>query len=79
MSLDQEQLAAVTAYFEGIARHQDHTWEQVGRCVYCVDCDERLYQGRIPPEHRNVKCRSYGVHTPKETRDMRTRWGMDDR
>lgn len=76
--MSREAVAAVTALFEEIARHEDHTWEQVGRCVYCVDCNQRLYQGRVPPEMK-VQSRSYGVRTPKETRDMRARWGMDDR
>jgi hypothetical protein len=59
--------------------HTEHCWEQVGRCVYCVDCGQRLYQGSIPREHTNIKKRIYGIATPKATRDMRNRWGMDSR
>ena len=28
--------------------HEDHEWREVPPCVYCVDCDVRLYQGSIP-------------------------------
>ena len=28
-------------------KHKDHKKKQVGRCVYCVDCGERLYQGKL--------------------------------
>lgn len=76
---DSEIDEAIKAMFAEIARHDEHCWQQVGRCVYCADCSQRLYQGRIPPEHTNVKRESYGQRTPKETRDMRARWGMDER
>jgi hypothetical protein len=68
----------VEAMFAGIAKHDDHCWEQVGRCVYCVDCGQRLYQGRIPSDHTNVRTKRR-VHdeTPRATREMRERWGMD--
>lgn len=32
--------------------HEGHTWEQVGLCVYCVDCEVRLYQGTVPADRR---------------------------
>lgn len=67
---------AVEAMFAKIAKHDDHCWEQVGRCVYCVDCQQRLYQGTIPADHTNVK-RRVRDSTPKATREMRARWGMD--
>jgi hypothetical protein len=70
---------AVNAMFAEIARHDDHAWQQIGRCVYCHDCQERLYQGRIPASHTNVKVLTPRSGTPKTTRDMRARWGMDDR
>lgn len=35
-------------YVDDIARHRDHLLRQVGRCVYCDDCNERLYQGTLP-------------------------------
>ena len=70
--------AAIEAMFAEIARHDDHTWEQVGRCVYCDDCGQRLYQGRIPSEHVKVKApRWQRSGTPKATREMRERWGLD--
>lgn len=31
--------------------HEQHPWEQIGRCVYCATCGERLYQGTIPKGH----------------------------
>jgi len=31
-----------------LSSHADHTWSQHGRCVYCDDCDIRLYQGKLP-------------------------------
>lgn len=32
--------------------HAQHTWAQVGPCVYCADCDVRLYQGQLPADRR---------------------------
>ena len=74
---EEEAVKAVVAFFDEIYRHNEHTWEQVGRCVACVDCGQRLYQGRIPPEHVNVKRRSSGG-TPKATKEMRERRGWTD-
>lgn len=67
---------AVNAMVTEIGRHDDHAWQQIGRCVYCHDCQERLYQGSIPTGHTNIKKPADSV-TPKATRDMRSRWGMD--
>lgn len=40
-----------------LAEHEAHTWEQVGLCVWCTDCDVRLYEGELPAERRTVpKC-----------------------
>lgn len=33
---------------DDFARHVYHKKKQIGRCVYCVDCNKRLYQGRLP-------------------------------
>ena len=33
---------------ELLATHEHHQWEQVGLCVYCTICHERLYQGELP-------------------------------
>lgn len=30
-----------------INAHDTHKRKQVGSCVYCVDCDKRLYQGTL--------------------------------
>ncbi len=30
-----------------IAAHVDHEWKQVGSCVYCEPCGDRLYQGTV--------------------------------
>ena len=30
-------------------QHADCVWMQIGPCVYCVDHDMRLYQGKLPP------------------------------
>lgn len=32
------------------ACQENHSLKQVGSCVYCIDCDKRLYQGTIPKE-----------------------------
>jgi hypothetical protein len=68
---------AVQALWDEIAKHEDHTWEQVGRCVFCMDCHQRLYQGTIPPSHIKVRRRRQG-QSPKATQEMRARWGKDD-
>lgn len=31
-----------------LIEHSEHKWGQQGRCVYCVDCGVRLYQGKLP-------------------------------
>jgi hypothetical protein len=60
-----------------IKSHDDHTWTQIGRCVYCSDCNQRLYQGTIPATHTKVKALSRWVEAsdPSATRKMRERWG----
>jgi hypothetical protein len=68
-------LAAIENLFTEIAGHDNHAWQQVGRCVYCHDCNQRLYQGKIPSDHTKVYRKASS--TPKANRDMRTRWGMD--
>jgi hypothetical protein len=56
--------------------HDQHTWMQIGRCVYCVDCNKRLYQGTIPQSHEKVKApRRAWTADPSATRKMRDRWG----
>lgn len=36
-----------------IADHVDHEWIQSDKCVYCLPCQVRLYQGRLGnPENR---------------------------
>lgn len=35
-----------------LSEHADHKWSQRGRCVYCDDCQTRLYQGRLPARGR---------------------------
>jgi hypothetical protein len=29
------------------SKHATHNKKQVGPCVYCIDCNERLYQGKL--------------------------------
>jgi hypothetical protein len=64
------------AFEEKLEIHSDHTWKRIGRCVYCDDCNERLYQGRIPDDHKKVKVKSRN-RTPTATQEMRDRWRMD--
>lgn len=54
--------------------HEAHTWRQVGRCVYCDDCGERLYQGYLPKDRKPPPRRSV---EPESTRRMRERWGKN--
>lgn len=68
----EEAAAAINAM---LAAHADHEWVQVGPCVYCDDCNERLFQGRLAGGRKDRESRP--VQTPKETRDMRARWGKD--
>lgn len=55
--------------------HEAHTWGQVGRCVYCRDCGERLYQGFLPKDRKPPLRRA---SEPKATQEMRARWGKSD-
>jgi hypothetical protein len=74
---EQAAQKALEALGQLMGAHEDHTWEQVGRCVYCADCSERLYQGRIPAQHTNVK--KGRTHTePAATRKMREMWNKND-
>jgi hypothetical protein len=43
---------AVRAYFAMVSSCSGHPWRQVGRCVYCVPCGVRLYQGILPASKR---------------------------
>lgn len=40
--------AAVAAFIASLATHADHPKRQVGPCVYCEQCNVRLYQGYDP-------------------------------
>jgi len=31
-----------------LEEHREHQWREIPPCVYCVDCDIRLYQGSLP-------------------------------
>ena len=31
-----------------MTEHVTHTWVRVPPCVYCEDCNVRLYQGELP-------------------------------
>ena len=68
----EEAAAAINAMLDA---HKDHEWVQVGPCVYCDDCNTRLFQGRLQGERKDRASRP--VRTPKETREMRARWGKD--
>ena len=35
-----------------LADHVDHEWREVGRCVYCVPCGLRLFQGKIAKDRQ---------------------------
>lgn len=50
---------AVTDLFDELAAHADHQLKQVGRCVYCVPCNARLYQGRLPSAKDREELRAY--------------------
>lgn len=50
---DNDELrAAVAALVDMFGGHAGHTLSQVGPCVYCDDCDIRLYQGTLPDKKR---------------------------
>jgi hypothetical protein len=40
------------AFDRMLASHIDHNWRKIGGCVYCTDCDVRLYHGDLPEEKR---------------------------
>ena len=75
----QDRQAAADYLNQLFGRHDAHTWTQIGRCVYCADCNERLYQGTIPPSHARVKTprRWDEPVNPAATRNMRERWNKD--
>lgn len=66
----EEAAALLTAMLDA---HADHEWVQVGPCVYCDDCNTRLFQGRLAGERKDRASRP--VQTPKGTQEMRARWG----
>jgi hypothetical protein len=65
---------ALESFNDTLEIHEAHTWEQVGRCVYCTDCGERLYQGYLPKDRRQPR---RTPAEPKSTQEMRARWGKD--
>jgi hypothetical protein len=73
--LTTEQVGSSFAAFlnEMLTAHGEHPWTQIGRCVYCVPCGERLYQGTIPEGH------PVGRFPSKPQRNLlnefRERWG----
>jgi hypothetical protein len=73
-----EMRAEVVRVLNDIASgHDQHFWTQIGRCVYCADCNKRLYQGTIPDSHEKVQAprRWDEARDPAATRTMRERWG----
>jgi hypothetical protein len=62
---------ALESFNELLELHEAHTWKQVGRCVYCDDCQERLYQGRLPAERKPAR---RPPPEPAATTEMRSRW-----
>jgi hypothetical protein len=71
MNIEEQILESISATLD---KHLDHKWKQVGRCVYCHDCGERLYQGQLPADRREPKPKPV---EPKATTDMRQRWRKD--
>ena len=59
---------------EMFAHHAPHKWKQVGRCVWCHDCNVRLYQGTLPADRREPKRQA---PEPRATTEMRARWGKE--
>lgn len=72
----EDTVQAMGAYVEGLVACDGHTWEQVGRCVYCVDCNRRLFQGTVGSKHKKVRTRPWdAARDPEKTQTMRARWG----
>lgn len=74
MKIDKAAFDAMSEFLPGLKVHEEHPWEQVGRCVFCVPCGDRLYQGTIPEGH------PVGHRQSKQPRNMlaefRDRWGQ---
>lgn len=62
---------ALEGFDRMLIAHEAHTWKQVGRCVYCDDCGDRLYQGRLPKDRQQPKRQP---PEPEATTEMRKRW-----
>ena len=45
---------AIEQLLLSIQPHEQHSWKQVGRCVWCEPCGVRLYQGTIPKEKKRA-------------------------
>lgn len=72
MSIPHPQKRFAEALEERLTEHAEHPWHQVGRCVYCGPCRERLYQGTMPETHP--------VWVPPkkpQPPSLREKWGMD--
>lgn len=59
---------------EMMSAHGEHPWTQIGRCVFCVPCGERMYQGTIPEGHPVGRFPSKPQPKPL-IESFRDRWG----
>lgn len=63
----EEAAAALTRFTADLASHVDHDLAQVGRCVYCNTCGQRLYQGKLwtPKERDELRALAAGDPGPE--------------
>jgi hypothetical protein len=66
----------LAAFKAVLTEHEPHTWEQIGPCVYCADCQVRLYHGTIPPGHPRLSAKRM-TKAMKDNQEMRERWSKD--
>ncbi len=54
--------------------HDDHHLEQVGRCIYCTDCNVRVCQGQLSEEYKKAHPPKPKPRKETSADRMRERW-----
>ena len=63
------------AYLKSWLEHDKHQFEQVGRCIYCTDCNVRVGQGQLSEEYKKAHPPKPKPRKKTSVDEMLERWG----